>query len=89
MFGIEKNRMMHIQQHTQMMPAPGGAAADPQEPYITKKELADRLRKSARTVEKWQKQGVIPFYKLGRSVFYRWSEVQAHLGEHFRVCRLR
>jgi excisionase family DNA binding protein len=31
-------------------------------------------------------EGIIPFYKLGRTVLFKWSEVDAHIQAHFRVC---
>ena len=35
------------------------------------------------------KRGILPYYKLGRSVVFKWSEVERHLQGNFRVCRLR
>ena len=60
-----------------------------QEPegYITKEEVAKRLKKTVRTVENWQRRGILPFVKAGRSVLFKWADVEAHLQEHFRVCR--
>ncbi len=58
------------------------------EEYITKDEVARRLKKTARTIENWQRRGYIPFVKAGKSVIYKWSDVEAHLQQNFRVCRL-
>ena len=58
------------------------------EGYITKEEVARRLKKTVRTVENWQRRGYIPFIKAGRSVLFNWADVQAHLQQNFRVCRL-
>ncbi|HEY5912880.1 MAG TPA: helix-turn-helix domain-containing protein [Verrucomicrobiae bacterium] len=67
-----------------LAPAP---AATTQEEFITKEEVAHRLKKTKRTVEKWQRCGVIPFYKVGNAIFYRWSDIVVHLQRHFRFCR--
>jgi len=32
--------------------------------YLVKEEIADRLRKEPRTIERWMRQGIIPFLKL-------------------------
>ena len=56
--------------------------------FITKDEMAKRLKKSARTIENWQRRGVIPFVKIGRTVLYNWTDVEEHLGRNFRVCHL-
>ena len=58
------------------------------EGYITKNEVARRLKKSARTVENWQRRGIIPFVKTGHSVLFNWHVVQTHLDRHFGVNRL-
>lgn len=55
------------------------------EPFITKGEVARRLRKPVRTVEDWMQRRVIPFYKLGQAVRFRWSEIQAHFAACYRV----
>ena len=67
--------------------AHGGGAPVP-EGYVTKAEVARRLKKTVRTVENWQQRGILPFMKCGRSVLFKWSDVEAHLQKHFRVCRL-
>jgi excisionase family DNA binding protein len=40
-----------------------------------------------RTVERWMKQGRLPYYKLGRAVRFKWSEVVAHLARTFLVAQ--
>ena len=63
-------------------PQPGW---EPVEAYISKAEVARRLNKRVRTVEDWMKRGVLPYYKIQRSVTFKWSEVDAHLA---RTCRV-
>ncbi len=63
------------------------ASAVPFEPFITKPEVARRLGKRVRTIDNWMHQGLLPYYKLGRSVAFKWSEVESHLEQVCRVCR--
>ena len=51
----------------------------PAEHFLTKLELAPRLRKTPRTVEQWTRRGILPAMKIGRSVLYSWPDVQAAL----------
>jgi excisionase family DNA binding protein len=57
------------------------------EGYITKEEVAKRLKKTVRTVENWQARGIIPFVKAGRSVLFKWTDVESHLQSNFRIVR--
>ena len=59
------------------------------EPFIGKQEVMQRLNKTLRTVDNWMKRGILPYYKIGRSVEFKWSEVEAHLAQTCRVCRRR
>lgn len=65
---------------------PRNNGAEP-EGYITKDELAKRLKKTVRTVENWQARGIVPFVKAGRSVLFKWSDVESHLQSNFRIVR--
>ena len=64
-----------------------GELAAAAEPFIDKAEVAGRLGKKPRTVDAWMKRGILPFYKVGHSVMFRWSEVQDHLARTYKVCR--
>ena len=66
---------------------PPDSAVSPGEPFISKRELARRLNKSLRTIQYWQRRGIIPYIKCGRSALFNWTEIQAHLQSNFRVCR--
>jgi len=57
------------------------------EPFITKAEVARRLGKRIRTVDNWMQRGLLPYYKIGRAVAFKWSEVELHLKQMCRVCR--
>lgn len=72
-----------------MVPArerPGGGATAPEfEPFLTAREVAERLRLSPCTVLRYFEEGVLPGRRLragrGRPVRFRWSEVEAALVE--------
>jgi excisionase family DNA binding protein len=55
--------------------------------FIGKPEVARRLNKTLRTVDNWMKRGLLPYYKIGRSVSFKWSDVEAHLKVMCRVSR--
>ena len=74
-----------------MMPSQCAEPAAPSqsaEPYIDKLEVGRRMTVRPRTVDRWMKQGRLPYYKLGRAVRFKWSEVEAHLAKMFRVARM-
>ena len=57
------------------------------EQFINKEEVAARLGKTLRTVDNWMQRGLLPYFKIGRSVSFKWSDVEAHLAQNCRVCR--
>jgi excisionase family DNA binding protein len=64
------------------------AASSPSaEPYVDKLEVGRRMGVRPRTVDRWMKQGRLPYYKFGRAVRFKWSEVEAHLARTFLVAR--
>ena len=54
---------------------------------IDKTELARRVGRKVRTVNYWMSKGLIPYFKVGQAVLFKWSDVEAHLQQTFRVCR--
>jgi len=66
----------------------GTATAQPSpEPFIGKPEVARRLNKNLRTVDNWMSRRILPYYKIGRSVSFKWSEIESALAKHCRVGR--
>ncbi len=57
------------------------------EGFINKPEVARRLGKKLRTVDNWMQRGILPYYKIGRSVSFRWSEIETALARTCRVSR--
>ena len=57
------------------------------EPFLKKAEVCQRLQIQLRTVEQWMKRGLVPYYKLGRTVRFKWSEIERHLAQACRVSR--
>ena len=57
------------------------------EPFIGKPEVARRLGKTLRTVDNWMILGNLPYYKIGRSIVFKWSEVESHLAQNCRVIK--
>lgn len=64
---------------------PQGGGAPAYEGYIDKRECARRLGRTPRSVDTYMARGILPFYKLGRTVAFKWSEVDAHIKAHYRV----
>ena len=64
-----------------------GAAAGVTEAFINKGEVARRLGKTLRTIDNWMQVGILPYYKIGRSVAFKWSEIEAALARTCRVAR--
>jgi excisionase family DNA binding protein len=63
-----------------------GMNCGPAEGFINKDEVAQRLKKTLRTIDNWMRRGLLPYYKIGRSVCFKWSEVESHLAQ---TCRVR
>lgn len=52
----------------------------PQE-YITKKEVAEKLRSSLPTVQRLMKSGIIKPYRIGRRILFKADEIENSLTE--------
>jgi len=50
---------------------------------LTKKQVADALSVTVRTISKWQKDGLLPGIKIGGRCLYPWPEVRESLKRNF------
>ena len=49
---------------------------------LTKPEVAIKLRRSRRTVDLWMRQKKIPYFKVGKTVLFRWPDVLEKLNAY-------
>ena len=56
------------------------------EGFITKPTVARRMSKCTRTIDNLMREG-LPFYKVGRSTIFKWTEIEAFLAANCRVSR--
>jgi excisionase family DNA binding protein len=54
---------------------------------VGKEEIAKMLGITIRTVDNWKDRGLLPYFKIGRSVRFRKNDVVQHLNQSTRVCR--
>ena len=59
------------------------------EGLMTKRELAVYCGVTARCVDNWMSKGLIPYFKINRTVRFRLSNVEAHFDTYCRVLRRR
>lgn len=57
------------------------------EGYLTKREIAKRLHRTPRTIETWMRRGYLPYIKIGRSVLFRWADIERHFAENNRILK--
>jgi len=51
------------------------------DPYLTKKDVAQMLQVTERTVDNYMDRGFLPYFKLGRTVRFRLKDIEAHIEE--------
>jgi phage terminase Nu1 subunit (DNA packaging protein) len=53
--------------------------------FIDQSELAERWKRSERTLENWRSRGIgIPYYKIGGKVLYDFDDVTAYESEQLQ-----
>jgi len=57
------------------------------DPLLLEQEACNHLRIRQRQLYSWRMQGVIPFIRIGRSVRYRLSDLEAAIDAMTVVCR--
>jgi len=73
---------MHALMHVAELPESAVDRAS-NDSLLTKPELANRIRKSVRTVDQWMKQGRLPYMKVGaKTVLFSWPDVLQKLAQH-------
>jgi len=63
------------------------AAGTSPDEVLTKKQLAPRLHVTIRTIENWQRRGVLPYVKVGKVVLFVWADVLEALRTNFCIRR--
>ena len=53
--------------------------------YLDKFQVAIVLGISHRTVDDWINRGLIPYFKIGRTVRFSLPEIEAHLSQNCRA----
>ena len=48
--------------------------------FLTQEEIAERLKKSVRTIQNWRAAGLIPFKRVGKSLLFHWGSCKRALG---------
>jgi hypothetical protein len=61
-------------------PAASSGSEEPE--LLTKIQIAQRLQKTTRCVDSWMKRGYLPYFKVGRSVLFRWADVVESLNRY-------
>jgi len=57
------------------------------EKLLTKAEVAQWCQVTERTIDAWMRNGSMIFYKIGRTVRFSWTDLQAHWDAVCRVAR--
>ena len=65
---------------------PGATSGGGLDEILTKKKLSERLHVTVRTVENWQRRGVLQYVKVGKVVLFVWGDVLESL-RNFKVSR--
>ena len=83
----EQQEMMDrvLEGHAEAKPTPAPPAFLNE--LLTKKEIAARAKVTTRTIENWQRRGVIPFIKIKKVTLFCWDDVVKHLKANHEVCR--
>jgi excisionase family DNA binding protein len=66
-------RITEVAQQSKQVPAQN------ENNYLTRREAAKRLNISLPTLAKYSLDGLIPFYRIGARVLYKWNEIDEAL----------
>lgn len=62
-------------------------AAHTIDPILTKKQVAEPFHASIRTINTWMDKGYLPYWRIGKCIRFRLSDVQKRLDERHRIDR--
>lgn len=65
----------------------GHEPANPESEYLTKIEVAQLFKLTTRCIDSWIALGRLPYYKIGRTIRFRRSDIREYLDRHYRVGR--
>lgn len=57
--------------------------ARPSDGWLSNTEVTEMLQVSPRTLQNYRDEGVIPFTKVGKKLYYRSADIQQHLERHY------
>jgi hypothetical protein len=52
----------------------------PNEVWLDKQDILERMHISSRTLQTWRSKKIIPFTKIGRKIYYREEDLRRLLG---------
>lgn len=55
----------------------------PQETWLSNTECCKLLKVSSRTLQNYRDKGILPFSQAGGKIYYRMSDIEAHLNNHY------
>lgn len=59
-----------------------------QKQLLTRKQLAGELKVSIPTIDRWIKMRAVPFYKMGRKVFFDLKEVLSYRNGYGKMIKI-
>ena len=51
--------------------------------WLDSKEVCSQLRISSRTIQNYRDRGIIPYSQFGSKIYYKRSDIQAHLEKNY------
>lgn len=52
---------------------------------LSKKQVAQRLSISTRTLDEWMRSRRLPYLKIGKTVRFSWETVVSHFAERYQI----
>jgi excisionase family DNA binding protein len=53
-------------------------------PLMSEREVAEYLKVSTRTIVNWKQRGIIPFFRIGRTIRYSREQIDQALTERYQ-----